>query len=445
RSAADPPLDWGDPETPLRLWEHLTASRIRAAYEGEILSADAGARAGIELLGQLLELAALLPLGMLGWLALRRGPGRRFGLLASLLFGLDLAYARWINPMGVADRQVGHLAAAMLALLAGCGLAASLHHVRTRWGPSIARPLGLGAALLAIVLLIGPGAPPHGEAAGELFGAGGSLLDLPPRAILLCRSDDLCAGGLFAIHAEGARPDLSVAPAQHLWEPTVRAPLRAASGALEAVGSSRPAGQRERAELAAALERALLLESARPVLLEVEGDGSLGLAAPRSPPYWAPRAQAGSPAPALEGLERRYRTRREEAARDPRVNAGWARAYGEVGRQALAAAELGVAVAAFRRALVIAPERSVGWSNLGVALARAGDLEGAIEASASAVRIAPSRAIGWLNLARFLAASGRLEQARATLQRARGAGIDDPRLEAFESSLRSARPAPGLP
>lgn len=69
------------------------------------------------------------------------------------------------------------------------------------------------------------------------------------------------------------------------------------------------------------------------------------------------------------------------------------------GAQSLVAGEAGAAVELFYRAVRSDPSVPWVWSNLGVALSRAGDLEGAILAQEMALRLAPGDATAQRNLA----------------------------------------------
>jgi hypothetical protein len=119
-SLRDTAFDWGDPETLGRWLRHLSAARIREAYAEDLFTPDTLPR--LRLLEQLGEHPMLLLPAALGALGVLREQPQRLLALGALL-SLDLAYAIWINPMGVAQRQVGHASVGILALLAGCGAA----------------------------------------------------------------------------------------------------------------------------------------------------------------------------------------------------------------------------------------------------------------------------------------------------------------------------------
>ncbi|MFW5921390.1 MAG: protein O-mannosyl-transferase family, partial [Polyangiales bacterium] len=243
-SMHDPPVDWGDPQTLGRLWEHLTAERIRQAFAADMMSPGLEARAAFGA-----QLGELWPLGLcaaVGAFVLGRRV-RGSALVVVLLLGLDVAYALLINPMGVADRQVGHVAAAALCVLAGAGTAwlvgaAGATPGRRGGCGAPSAPLCLSAVLAVACFLRAPRTMlADGHAASELLGSGGSLSMLPPRTVLVCSEDDVCAQALFALHAERVRPDMDVVPAQHLWEPTIRAPLASELPSVAALGGARPA------------------------------------------------------------------------------------------------------------------------------------------------------------------------------------------------------------
>ncbi|HMI90357.1 MAG TPA: DUF2723 domain-containing protein, partial [Polyangiales bacterium] len=223
-SRRQPPIDWGDPETLGGVLAHLSAARIRSAYRADMLTAAPDAT--YHVVAQWLELWPLLGLALLA-LALGLRRDRIAALGPAALIAADLAYAAWINPMGAVDRQVGHVAGAALAVLAGVGGALLCTRVPPRWQwPALGAVVVFAAAAL---LRLPPEARADGYAASELVGSAGALSALPPRSILICSDDDSCAGGLFALHVEAVRPDVSIAPAQHLWDPTVRRLLYATS------------------------------------------------------------------------------------------------------------------------------------------------------------------------------------------------------------------------
>jgi predicted O-linked N-acetylglucosamine transferase (SPINDLY family) len=76
------------------------------------------------------------------------------------------------------------------------------------------------------------------------------------------------------------------------------------------------------------------------------------------------------------------------------------------------------AIAAYRRAIELAPSRAEGPTNLAVALQQAGRRDEAIMAAERATVLDPASAVAWYNLANLLSKQGRLDDAVAALRRA---------------------------
>jgi tetratricopeptide (TPR) repeat protein len=438
-SLRNPAVDWGDPETFGRVFAHLSAARIRNAYHAEMLTSDSAASLG--LLSQLLELWPVLPLALvalvIGW---RR---RRLVVLAPLaLLTADCAYALWINPMGVIDRQVGHMAGACLALLGGlgaavlCSLAAK---ARSKWPRWLAL---LATAALAVTLL---GRLPRvalsaGYAESELLGSGGPLARVAPRTLLLCFTDDACAGALFALDVEAVRPDVDVAPAQHLWDATI---LRRLEGfaRLSSLPGREIAPAQRRAAANFALRMLVTGAQPRPVLLEASAPLrlaglSVSVAASENVPYLRALpagARPTFPSDALTRLDRMRQGRLGSAQPGAeRARSAWSAAYDTLGAQAVGSQ---IAVSALRTAVAIAPERAVAWTNLGVALEATGDSAGAIACAMRAIGLEPGRSTAWVNLLRLHLARRDPAAARHVLELANRAGVRDPRISEIAREL----------
>ena len=414
-----PPLDWGDPRTLERLWEHLTADRIRRSYAAKMFVESGKETAA--LFSQLSELWPLLPAAALGAiLGLRRRATAVATTVVLAALALDLTYASFVNPMGIVDRQDGHFSGAWLTLLAAGGVVglASLGKLGRVAAGALAA-LTLGAALV-FVAPRSLHAVQTGWGPGELYGSGGPLVALPPRAVALCSSDNQCAAGFFALHAEGMRPDLGFAPAQHLWEPTIRAALTPPPSGASLHLDVRPATNDARGALVRATERELLRWEGRwrPVLWD--DPPALGPAPPAGSPQaqglpslpagpsaWPPWATFRDPVPtsrAIATLDGAYAAREDDATY-PEVAVAWSRAYGAVGKRAFARGDAAGAVAAFERSVARAPDRPIGWTNL----------------------------------VRYLAAAGRLDDARRALGAAARAGVHDSALDALRRELDAAR------
>ncbi len=443
----EPPLDWGDPSTLSALFAHLTAARIRSSFAHEMFGGGPRTLPSLLLASQLSEHAILFAPALLGGVALFMRARRAFLVLA-LALTLDLAYAVWINPMGIADRQLGHASGAILAIFAALGVA-DLCARSTRY--AILRWLAPASALLLAAALCTSTRWPtlaDGYVLGERHGSGGPASELPPRSVYLCTSDSACASGLWSAHVEHVRPDLVVMPAQHLWDHAVLRKLRPRLRALHLeLPTDEPSQPQARAALAARMVRELVARAAvQPVLFE--SDDPVARASRR----W--RIAPAAAAPLLQVLQ----TSADPGAMDAAISQtnallrarfgpigptstlardAWCDAYGTLGKSALLAGDAGHAVLAFRRAVATAPEHASNYSNLGVALEAHGDLLGAFGATKRAIDLDPTRATAWANLARLSMRIATPEDTQKILAAARSFDIHDPRLERLASELEA--------
>lgn len=69
------------------------------------------------------------------------------------------------------------------------------------------------------------------------------------------------------------------------------------------------------------------------------------------------------------------------------------------------------AVASYRRALELAPELTLAWNGLAMALAEQGDLDGAIEAGRRLVELDPDDPLGHTSLSLFYQRKGMIPEA----------------------------------
>lgn len=406
-SLRQPALDWGDPETLGRFVEHLSAARIRDAF------VDAPSRP-LVLFEQLAELAPLLLPALYAWVRVSR---TRMLLVLALA---DVAYGLWVNPMGVPERQVGHLFGLAVSTAAGLGVVAVLSDLQPSPSlrvPAIACALFLGATGLR-------GVPRH-EGAGwsvqERFED--ALVSAPARSVLLCGTDEGCAIALALRYGWGVRPDVDVLVPQHLWEPRDRARLSASQSTLPTFESSARPTASERAGFVQRAMSELVAGVGRPL----ESQDAMGLPQGRV----AGVAVIGEEDDTWEGLLRLEALADASSPQSPRARAIWARQLDQVGKLGLSRGHVRASAAAFRAGIELAPERSVGWSNLGVVLANAGDLEGAITATRAAVDRDPERLVAWVNLAGYHAQAGDLAGARDVARRAVARGLEDPRLSSL--------------
>lgn len=393
-SRRDGPVDWGDPQTPARWVDHLTARSIRATYAGRILvpwrlpeDLAAALRVVVDDLGPPLVLLSLAGAA----LALRRRAARP--LLA--VTAVDLAYAVAVNPMGTADRQTLLVTEAGLAVLAAVALGAAFARFRGR--PEL--PAALAVALSLVTLArVDPRWSGAADAwsASELVGGAGALGEVPARAVVLCGSDDTCGGSMFAQWVEGERPDVTVLPAGSLHLATTWRRLDARRARIDPAPAPTSRDARLRWLIGQAGERA-----------RWEGDG-------REVP-WLPLAPGETPVFARVGTGDGAADR--EAARwvlprlPPLEGAGvGAQRVGAVvlfaagSREARAGVER--AVPLWRAALGVWPEHAAAWTNLAVVEARAGRLREAEAMTRRALDLDPERPRAWRNLADYRTAQG---------------------------------------
>jgi tetratricopeptide (TPR) repeat protein len=441
-SARDTAFDWGDPETAPRLARHLSAARIRDAYTRDMFAAHGSAAP--RLLLQLTEHAWLCIPALLGGVLLWRRQ-RAVALVLLTVLSLDLGYAVWVNPMGIAERQLGHASGALLALLAGLGGAWSIDWLRMRshW---LASGMLLGVAAASAGTLASAAWLEHadGYAVAERYGSGSPLIDLPPRAVYLCSTDSACASALFAVYAEGVRPDMAVAPAQHLWDETVTRRLTLLPQPPMAAPTAASAKAR-RAEYV--LQTLAQRSNLRALSFEVWPQGSAGQPAAafglRHAP-WIGLADSEHVSPSTSPAEAHVAAleRARFGAAGPTTQLArelWASAHAELGKMYLRTGQLASAVRALQRTVQLTPERSVAHSNLGVAFETAGDLVAALREARLAITAEPAQATAWVNLARLMWRMSGPEAARAVLSAAEQAAVHDARLRELQAALPAAQ------
>ncbi len=386
-------VDWGHPRSAAALVEHADAREIRATWGDRMLESeplvlrDSAARflggAGEEL-GALAALAALF-----GAIHLARDRRSRWLLFAlAVVVAGDAFYAIALNPMGIADRQVGVPLALGVALLAGAGLV-WLGRFAGRAGP-------FAAAAAGALLVVGPAMVtwdeigPVGEAPRRFAEA--ALDSAPPRAVLLTRSDSLSAGVLFLQVAEGMRPDVAALVRQRLGDRERTAALLGAPATLEQI-----------------------LAGARPVVWEPGDD-------PVPPGH---RLRAGPVAALLDrdgpdDIERAAAAAVEifAGAGDPVGSRTLAQSLTALGRLAYQRGDLAAALRLFDRALAELPDHAEALVNRGVVLSRLGRIAEAAEVTERALSTEPNRMRALLNAARYRVALGQKDRAVAHLRRA---------------------------
>lgn len=401
-SRRDGPIDWNDPETLPALARHLSASSIRASYAHRMFVAwrvpEDLAQAASLLWDDLGPVA--LVLAALGLFATVRHRGAR---LLAVVGAVDLVYAVLVNPMGMKDRQTFFHLEATLALLAAFPLVALDRRVAgTRWRHAAAL-----VALASVGVSLAWRDPSwvgraDGWTADEVLG--GAVGEVPPRAVVLCASDDLCGVSAYAQWVAGERPDVVVLPRQHLAYAWTWRRLRP-----ERVGE-RVAPVGRDGDPAASVARAHLLLDRLGDRVRWEGSGEA------EPPSLRARLRLGSgETPVLARVGAPVTDVDRGAAAWVRARLGSSRGAGSryVGAVVLFAAgsrvardDLAGAEALWRAALAVNPEHVSAYTNLGVAAARRGDLAGAVSLTRAALAIDPERPGAWRNLRDYLRAVG---------------------------------------
>jgi hypothetical protein len=430
-SLRNPPVDWGNPESLSALFQHLSAQRIRTAYRGEMFAG--GGLVAIDFARQLSEQWWLFPFALYAvFAALRRC--RAIFTTLSVVFVMDLAYAIWINPMGIRDRQVGHVAGAVVALLAGVGFASTVSQrtVSRIWRYAVACILIL--LCISLFLRVPKAFFLDRYTPSELFGSGGPLSALPPKAILLCSSDNGCAASMFASTVEAVRPDLVIAPAQHLWDfgilqrlsdlPSTRSFL---STDPIPVHARRKTQQRiVRAIITGTVVRPLFWESKQP--LTDAGYRSRITVSPVIPFIWIPvddriRIDNHNPVGSLDALRRARLPDGRVSSKFART--AWSTSYSRLGRALLESGLYNDALTSMYRSVDIAPNRARAWINLGVALFDSGRGRTADEALRRAIALDPLDVTSWTYLVRFSLARRNFKTAKEVFGLMRQTGVNE--------------------
>ena len=196
--------NWGDPSTLARLWAHITAADIRAAYgEQMTLAPSALAPHARVLASQLASGPGVALIAGVGALAL----GARRSALATCALAfvtIDALYAVALNPMGLRTRRTGRCSPSSAA-----------------WGSSLDAPTcrtsasaraAAGWALLLPLFILPQSDVRHGSLARD-WSAETTLSRLsstPRRAIVITTTDTMTAAQLYFDAAIDARPDAAV-------------------------------------------------------------------------------------------------------------------------------------------------------------------------------------------------------------------------------------------
>lgn len=314
----------------------------------------------------------------------------------------------------------GCVAAAVVAILAGCGASALARRILARGAAAIGGPSVAGALGFVVVvqpLAIGP--RPAGDATTRWAQA--ALAEAPPRALLVPVSDELSGGLAYAQAAWGARPDVTVLDRRRLADgawlegAAARGGFESLSADEAAAWRSRPLRSREGEQgalLGRLIARALPLRGA---LWEGGADPPpIGALEPEVPlDRLAPAPAALPPA---RPLSDRIAALTEGGGPDGDRLA--ARALAQIGADYLARGDDPRAAALFDQALARAPSPAA-TVGLAEVRSRRGDLRGAL---ALVAPLGEREAV--LAAARYRLALGDLDGAERDFARARASDRD---------------------
>lgn len=376
-------VDWGSPRTAGALVDHVTAKEIRDSHADEMMGGEAPVvreRAGRVAGGAADDLGVLALVAALAgvvWLARERRARWLLGALVVIAIG-DAAYAVWINPMGIVDRQTGVPLAMAVAALAGFGVG-WLGRVAGRAGVAMAAAAGM-IMLVPPVIVSAPELAAGAKSDAARRFAEAALDATGARGVLLTRSDSLSAGVLFAQVVEGARPDVRWLVRQRggsvgqgagdreiVWEPgedpMPKGMAVEARGVVVALGQATENRKQEPGDGNGGKNGDVRRAGARVVGMASEGGDSL-------------------------------------AART------WAHALVGLGRIAYGRRDVKLALELFDTAIAVRPEHVEALVNRGVALSVMGRLEDAARVTEQALALEPNRVRALVNAARYRLALG---------------------------------------
>ena len=237
RSAREPLLDWGDPETPGAFYRHATGAVYRVWF---LSSAQVAAKQLGRFLSLLpVEMSPLAPIpAVIGLVVLWR---RREALAQAtvLLFVLNLLYA--VN-YDIHDIDSYFLPAFLaVAIWVGIGVAVALDRGSRRLRGAVARRGATLAATLAVPVLAliwnGPTASQRGNHLVADYTAA-MFRSLEPRAVILSRQwDHFCSASIYDQLVRGERRDVTVIEKELMrrrwylkqlarWDPELTRPCR---------------------------------------------------------------------------------------------------------------------------------------------------------------------------------------------------------------------------
>jgi hypothetical protein len=400
-----PAIGWGDPRTPGAFFRHFFASDLRATFVDRTTAGhrldDARALFAITVRDAGVPLLLLAVVGSV--LAVAIAVRERRATLATVLGCtlLDLGYSLFVNPMGIIDRQVGHVALLGFAILAGAAvdtLASARDAKRT-----VAAFACAGAALLGLApRLASELAGSEARFVAETWTVPGALARVPPRALVICGTDDLCGGALYAQLVEGARPDVDVVPGTFVGRPGYLA--RRLAGVPEAL-------------------RDALAHGSRALMVDAGGDEPLPYATQTDDAAPLVRARLRDvPPPSARVTSRMLQLDRAlcgDALADctPLTHGLLAQAHLGSLRPLIASGRLDEAVVLASAATLLDVGQAAAWNDLAVAHAGQGRLAEAVVDLDRALAADPKREVPLGNRVLYLMQLDRLVEAREAQQR----------------------------
>ncbi len=418
RALAGPARLWADTSTLHGFLDHVTAARIMAAFSDQMwkLTGPVARFHAVSLAERTLADVRFLPLlaaAGLPALTPKGHGGRHIWVLvvAAVLLAADLAYGFLVNPMATLDGQNGLVTAAMVALLAGAGVAAA----SSRWSPTMLLVLSL-----VVMVDLGSGDLPDKDRSG-LVAAGAMARDAvdvtAPHGLLLLTTDHQAAGVAYVRVVEGARPDLEVAVRQHLWVPVVLSRLRWMLAGEELAPA--PPGQLAARVLVALVRAQIPLRQIRWEHGGGADDGPWIRHLIPGVPLW--RLVASDLGPDLPMVDVDALLERLDVwLVGGRLGPGGRRVYSSIldqyGWHEAMAGRWERAAELFRAALAYYPRSKAALNNLGAVASRQGRMAEALTLAQAAARIDPSDPVTQLNIGRYALALRDLHTALEAFQ-----------------------------
>lgn len=227
-SLHDPPLDWGDPETPGRFLGVVSGRAHRSVAVAMLPASATLARLGA-LLGALgRDFTFALPVAAIGlWSLARRRDWWLVRVVGAFIL-FDVVYALWLNVVPLKATPFLLVTGIVTALLAGVGMGAL---VRTG-GRSPLRARGVLVSILILLVPCALAATNYGRVDRSSdfvaydFGKG-VLASLEEGAVFFAEGDNISFPVYYLTMVEGERPDITVYDREGVVEGTFYASVPA--------------------------------------------------------------------------------------------------------------------------------------------------------------------------------------------------------------------------